>query len=391
MSYYVDITAAGGMTYFRLVRANLWRRKARTILTSLSAVVAFLLFGLLNGVDAYLKQVVDRAHLDVLITSSTGGLPMPFAYLQRLKAVPGITETSYMLVIGGTWRKPTNHISVLMTDPKSFFGIDGDMQVPQTAIAALANARTGALITPALARKYGWKPGDTVTLKTGTPQKNGTSNWPFQIVGLYDIPSAPDAPVIIANYAYGNETQAANRDTVLQYWSRIADPKQAGAISSAVDALFVNSPVQTLTMSQKDATQFLFSRIGNISFFLDAIIAAVFFTLLLLVGNALMQAYRERIRELALLKTLGFSDMKLAVLVMAEALLLCLVSAAIGLGLAWVALPLFGKATGAGLPHPSAIVIVTGLAAAALTALVCGAVPAWKAGRLTIATALARH
>jgi putative ABC transport system permease protein len=379
------------MGYLKLVRANLWRRKARTILTALSTVVAFLLFGLLNGVDAYFQQVLDHAHLDVLVTSSTGGLPLPFAYLQRLQAVPGVTTITYILQIGGTYIRPTQHLAVLMTEPKSFFRLDQDMKVSQADLQALAQTRIGALATPVLAQKYGWKRGDLITMKSGTPQKNGSSNWQFRIIGFYDLTLAPDAPVLIANYSYADNAQAANRGTVLQYWSLIANPRDAAPISRAIDNLFVNSPVQTRTMSQKDATQSLFTRLGNISFFLDAIIAAVFFTLLLLVGNALMQSYRERIRELALLKTLGFSDTLIAGLVMTEALLLCLASAVLGLGLAWIALPLFGKATGAALPHPPPIVFATGLGLAALTALVCGAIPAWKAGRLTIATALARH
>lgn len=153
----------------------------------------------------------------------------------------------------------------------------------------------------------------------------------------------------------------------------------------------MNSPAQTRTLSQKDAAQSALARIGNIDFFLDAIIAAVFFTLLLLVGNTLMQSYRERIREFALLKTLGYSDGTLASLVVAESMVLCVAAAAIGLSLAWIALPIFGRSTGGALPHPPRIVAVSGVCAAILVGFICGAVPAWSASRLTIVGALAVH
>jgi putative ABC transport system permease protein len=177
----------------------------------------------------------------------------------------------------------------------------------------------------------------------------------------------------------------------MQYLAHIDNPAHAGAISETIDDLFVNSPVQTRTMSAKDLVQSLLARIGNIDFLLDSILAAVFFTLLLLVGNALMQSFRERIPEFAILKTLGFTDGQVGILVIGEAVLLCLGAAILGLALAWFGVPALAKVIGGALPHPPAIVVVEGLLAAVLVGIVCGIIPGWKARRLSIIQALAER
>jgi putative ABC transport system permease protein len=222
-----------------------------------------------------------------------------------------------------------------------------------------------------------------------TPQKNGR-DWQFQIVGTFTLSQMPNVPVLIANYDYADAARAANAGTVMQFWSLIDKPARAGAISGAIDELFSNSPAQTRTMSQKDAAQSAISRVGNIDFLLNAIIAAVFFTLLLMLGNVLMQSFRERTREFGLLKTVGFSDRRVAGLLIGEAVLLCLAAAVIGLAAAWFILPIFAQATGGMLPHPPAVIFVDGLVAAIVVGVVCGVIPAWKVSRLTIVETLRR-
>jgi len=379
------------MKYASLVWVGLRRSRARTILTLLSAIVAFLLFGILNGIGAYLNQAVERAHLDILVTNSAGGLPMPFPYLARIQSVAGVKSTTHLTQAAGYYKTPRNRLAIFAADPGTFFRTVSDMQSSEGDQKAIGETRIGALITPAMARKYGWKRGDAISIRADrTPQKNGSADWRFQIVGFFNIDAAPDAPILMTNYSYFDAARATGTGTVQQALTLIGNPANAGVISNAIDGIFVNSPVQTRTMSQKDAAQSALARVGNIAFFLNAIIAAVFFTLLLLVGNALMQSFRERIREFAVMKTLGFSDTKIAALVMAEALVLCVAAAVIGLTVAWIGLPLFGKATGGILPHPPWGVAGLGMIVALLVGLVCGTIPAWKANRLTIVGGLAR-
>jgi putative ABC transport system permease protein len=209
-------------------------------------------------------------------------------------------------------------------------------------------------------------------------------------MGLFTFDQAPDAPFLIGNYSYGDAARAANAGTTMQFWSLVDDPARAGTVSQAIDELFANSAAQTRTMSQKDAVQSALSRVGNIDFFLNAIIAAVFFTLLLMVGNVLMQSFRERTREFGLLKTVGFSGGRIAGLLIGESLLLCVAAAVIGLPAAWFMLPIFAQTTGGSLPHPPVIVVIEGLFAATAVGLGCGALPAWKVSRLTIVETLRR-
>jgi putative ABC transport system permease protein len=378
------------MGTIQLVWAGLWRRRARTIFALLSAIAAFLLFGVLNGVHAFLQQTVERAHLDILVTNNPGGLPMPLAYHRRISNVAGIKASTYIAPLIGYVGKPSNHVTVLMTDPAQIFQINADMQATPSDLEEISRTRIGVLATAGLARDNGWKKGNMIFVHSNvTPQKNGR-DWQFQIVGTFTFSQAPNAPILIANYSYGDAARAANAGTALQFWSLIGNPARAGAVSGAIDDLFSNSPAQTRTMSQKDATQSAMSRIGNIDFFLNAIIAAVFFTLLLMLGNVLMQSFRERTREFGLLKTVGFSDRRVASLLIGEAVLLCLGAAIIGLSGAWFILPIFAKATGGVLPHPPAIIFADGLLAAILVGVVCGVVPAWKVSRLTIVETLRR-
>lgn len=378
------------MGLISLVWAGLWRRRARTIFALFSAIAAFLLFGVLNGVHAFLQQTVEQAHLNVLMTGNPGGLPMPLAYYRQISNVPGIKATAYTFPVGGYVGKPTNRVVVMMTEPAKLFQIEADMQGAPSDLAKLGRTRMGVLASAGLARDNGWKKGDTIFVHSeGMPQKNGR-DWQFQILGTFAFSRAPNAPLLIGNYSYGDEARAANAGTVQQFWSLIDNPARAGAVSQAVDELFANSPAQTRTMSQKDAAQSAISRIGNIDFFLNAIIAAVFFTLLLMLGNVLMQSFRERTREFGLLKTVGYSDRRVAGLLVGEAMLLCLGAAVMGLSAAWFILPIFAKMTGSRLPHPPLTIFADGMMAAILVGLVCGVMPAWKVSRLTIVETLRR-
>jgi putative ABC transport system permease protein len=194
------------------------------------------------------------------------------------------------------------------------------------------------------------------------------------------------------NYTYLDAARLSGKGTMQRLIARIRNPVQAAEISSAIDAMFANSPVATRTETEKDFAEAQLSQIGDIGFIVNAIISAVFFTLLLLVGNSLMRAFRERRREFAVLKALGFSDGKVAALVIAEAISVCGISVLAGLGLARIALPLLGRATGGLLPALMPLSVpLAGAFAALLVAIAGGAIPALLARRLSIVDALSAH
>jgi putative ABC transport system permease protein len=380
------------MKYLGLVWAGLWRRKTRTVLTLLSAIVAFFLFGTLQGVDSAINQMLGAAHLDRLTISSLGQLPMPLAYREQIAAVPGVSNIVATNLAVGYYQAPRNLVAAYATDPQAYFRLYPENVATHADIAALTNTRDGVILSQALANQFHLKRGDRISLHLAAmPRADHSSDWPVEIVGISTLTTNPGAPLAIFNYDYFDAARLSNKGTVQLYMMHIADPARAGEISAAIDALFANSPVVTHTQTERDFAQGALAQLGDINFFIDMIIGAAFFTLLLLVGNALMQSFRERRKEFAVLKAIGFSDAGVAGLLIGEAMLFCLAASLFGLLLSRGFLPLLGRATGGGLtPHLSPGVLAAGLALGALVGLVSAAIPAWRAGRLVIADALAR-
>ena len=248
-----------------------------------------------------------------------------------------------------------------------------------------------ALVGEDLAAERGWKIGDRIPLGSAVwRRKDGAESWEFEIVGSYRSPSGkvPTNELWI-NYDYFDEARAAGNGTVTLYFVKINESKGAAEIAERIDALFANSMFETQTQSEKDWLRGQIGQIGDIAFFVNAIIGAVMFALLFVTGNTMMQSVRERIPELAVLKTYGFSNLGLVSLVLAESLVLCSVAAAIGIGIAAAISPAIYRELGAGglnLPLP---VVSMGFALAAAFAVVSAALPALRAQRLSIVDALA--
>ena len=379
------------MKYFPLIWAGLWRKRTRTVFTLLSIVTAFLLFGLLQGVNSAFSRGVAGANVDRLYVQSRISFtePLPFADLPQIEAVPGVAGVAYASWFGTYYQDPKNFVFSFPADVDRYFSIYSEFKLPSDQLDALSHTRTGAVIGRQLADKYGWKIGDKVPLhSTIWVRKGGTSDWTFDIVGIYDDPEEPArASQFLFNHDYFDEARSFSKGMVGWYIVRLADSSRAVEVAGAIDHLFANSTYETKTVTEKENAQSFLKQIGDINFIVDAIVGAVLFTLLFLTGNMMMQSVRERIPEFAVLKTLGFSDTGVLVLVLAESLLLCLAAAAIGLAGATAIFPMLKDVIGV-VSLPS-VVIVIGLVIAVLLALASGLPPAWRAKRLNIVDALA--
>ncbi len=385
------------MKFFRLVWAGLWRKKVRTIFTLLSIVIAFVLFGTLQGIDTAFKQLVDQGRLNVLVTQNPAGLPLPLADLSQIEAVHGVTGVTYRSLFIGDYQSLRNIVIVLPIDTAHYIALNRNIfSVSPTQLAAFQHDRTGALITESLAQRLHWKVGDHVPVHALNAQKkDGGSDWTFDIVGTFDLPNNPsrEQSLLLMNYDYFDTARAADTGTVLSYQVNIADASQAAAISNTIDNLFANSAHRTLTQTEKASAQGQLAQIGDLDFFVEAIVGAAFATLLLLTGSTLMQAFRERIHEFAVMKTLGFTDGGIATLVVSEAILLSVGAAVIGLLLAHALLPAVGALAQGQIPglHLPWIVFGAGIAGGVLLALASVLPAAWRARRLSIIDALAVH
>lgn len=383
------------MKYFPLIWAGLWRKRARTVLTLFSVATAFVLFGLLNGVtagfDSLINRAADSSRLRTVSRVNVSS-PLPLSYRARIAGVPGVVSVMPLNVLLAHYRDPKNNVGGLAVDMSQFEALGSDFLIPKDQMQAMLHTPDGAIVGSELLEKYHWHIGQRVTLQSMVfKQKNGSYDWTFDIVGSYKIrkDGYPENNDFFLNYHYFDEARAGGNGTVTMYFVKVSDPAKAPQIGQQIDALFRNSPDETLTQSDRAYIRSQIDRVGNINFIVDGIVGAVLFTLLFLTGNTMMQSIRERIPELAVLKTYGFGNTSITALVIGESLLLCLVAAAIGLGIAALAFPSVYKALNvAPLPLPPTVV-AAGAAIAVALAMVSALPPVWRARRLKIVDALA--
>jgi putative ABC transport system permease protein len=385
------------MKYLPFVWATLWRRKTRTIFTLLSIVVAFLLFGVLETVDyAFAHATGGVTGADKLVTTNKYSitLSLPFSYRQEIHSVPGVVEVTWITWFGGYYQESKNFVFALPIDTETYFNLHrNEFIVDDAQMKAFRNTRTGALANSALMKKFGWKVGDKIPLHSTiwTQKKDGSLDWTFDIVGSFDAKDPTQASQqsssLLFHYELFDEGRSFGKGDVGWFEERVSDPAQSAAIAAKIDGLFANSSNETKTQPAKDFAMAFIKQFGDIGFVLRAILGAVFFTLLFLTGNTMMQSVRERVPELAVLKSLGFSDATVLRLVLAESLLLCVLGAFIGLALSYTVLPIVKQGLQGVELSPRAL--LPGVGIAILLALVIGLAPALRAMRLNIVDALA--
>ncbi len=385
------------MKYFILVWAGLWRRPLRTILTLLSIIVAFLLYGTLHGVTSSFDDAIDQMSDTRLRVQSRVNLieSLPIAYLPQIEALPGVDGVGYYQALVAYYQEPRNALQVGAVGLDGFLDVYPEIVVPEDQVEAMRRTRTGALVGRDLAEEWGWNIGDRVTLRSQVfTQADGSDVWDFDIAGIYEFDEAFGdfaAQEIYVHFDYFDEARIQNRGMVLLYFVKVGSVERAAAIGQRIDAMFENSRFATQTLNEKDWVRSQIQRIGNIDFFVNAIIGAVFFTLLFLTGNTMWQSVRERIPELAVLKTYGFGNATIVGLVAAESLLLCVSAAGIALAAAATFFPQIFRSMGiGGLPLPASV-IALGLAIGVFVAIVSALPPAWLAQRLNVVDALARR
>ena len=376
--------------YFPLVWAGLTRKKLRTVFTLLSIVVAFLLFGLLQGVNSAFNRGVEGAHLNRLVVQGKVSMTdqLPLAYRGQIAAVPGVTGVTFASWFGGYYQDTKNNIFSFPVEASTYFDLFPEIKIRKDQLDALIKTRTGAVIGRKLAEKYGWKVGDTIPIKsTIWTKQDGTSDWSFTVVGIFENPGdTAQEQRLFFNNDYFDEARSIYKGLVGWYSVSIENPGHATAIAEAIDKLFANSEHETKTITEKEFTQSFLKQMGDINFIVSSIIGAVFFALLFLTGNTMMQSVRERIPEFAILKTIGYSDGAVLSVVVAEGLVLALMAAALGLAGSAAAFPLLESVVG--VPRLPPTVLVLGFFYAVLLALVTALLPGLRVARLNIVDAL---
>ena len=385
------------MKYLQLVWAALMRHKARTVFTLLSVAAAFLLFGLLDSVrGAFAGAGNSVAGLNRLVTVSkiSFTLQLPKSLLERIQAVPGVADVTYANWFGGIYQDPKNFFPNEAV-AGNFLDAYPEWKISAAERAAFRDTRTGAVVGAALAQKYHWKVGDKIPLQgTIFPQKDGTNTWILDLVGIYHIADPQQRSqenALLFNWDYFDEARAFGNGNIGWYVVKVADPATADRVAQSVDALSVNSDHETKTQSEHAFQLAFVSQFGDIGLIVGAIMAAVFFTLILLTGNTMAQAVRERIPELAILKTIGFTSGSVLGLLLAEAILLLLLGGVIGILLAGLVANGLQLSMGITLPPivTALAVWMRSLALMVLLGIVVGAMPAYRGLRLRVVDAMA--
>ena len=385
------------MKFLPLLWANLRRHKARTLFTFLSIVIAFVLFAYLAAVKVAFRAGVDVAGADRLFTTHKTSIIMslPIAYQNQIASVPGVALVTHSSWFGGIYQNPNQGFQGVFqapVDPEAYLAMYPEFVVPDAEKRAWFTDREGVLVGRKTAERFGWKVGDRVPVQaTIWRKKDGSSTWEFNVRGIYDGGQGIDTTQFLFHYDYFDEARLFGQGQIGWYVVRIEDPSKAAEIGKAIDRLFENSAYETKTVTEKALAQSFADQIGDIGAIIQWILVAVFFTLLLVAGNAMAQSVRERTNELAVLKTLGFTNRGVLAMVLAEAGLLAVLGGGIGLAIGALAISA-GDPTGGFLPifYFPGKDAAWGVVLVLLLGVATGLLPALQAMRLSIVEALRR-
>ncbi len=380
------------MKFISLIWAALFRKPVRSLLTLLSIFVAFLLFGLLQSASIAFSQGISFSGADRLAVAPKYSMTdmMPVSYQNQIKNVKGVKAVSHQTWFGGTYKEVSNFFPRWPVPAKEFLAMYPEYVLPEKQKQVFINSRTGAIVGRSLADEYNLKVGDRIPIIPDIWQNKDNATWEFDLVGIFEGKTdTVEENQMFINFEYFDEYRVWGEGEVGNFMVQIDDSEAGAAIAAEIDALFANSTSETKTSTEKAYAQMFANQVGDIGFIMTSILSAVFFTILLLTGNTMAQAVRERIPELAILKTLGFSNMAVLIIVLAESVFISLLGALPGLALAAAIMPGLGESVPfLGDIKFTTTILTQGVTLALLLGLLVGLPPSLRALRLNIVDAL---
>lgn len=383
------------MTLPGLVLANFKRHRLRVLLTVLSVMMAFLLFGYLAAIRQAFEMGVDVAGADRLVVRHKVSIIqlLPQSYEADIERIEGVADATHATWFGGIYQDPKNFFAQLPVKPEEYLAMYPEFQLPEDQKENWLRTKTGVVAGRAIVDKFGWKIGDRIPLQATIWRPKDGNSWEFDLVGIYEgVEKGTDTTQFLMRHDYFDENRQFGEGLVGWYLIRVEDPDQAVAIAEQIDAEFANSPAETKTETEGAFVQAFADQVGNVGAMVTAILSAVFFTILLVAGNTMAQSVRERTRELGVLKAIGFTDARVLALVISESMLLGVIGGTLGLGLAWLMVA-GGDPTGGALPifYFPLDDLVIGIVLVLLLGAVAGLLPAVQAMRLHPVEALRRE
>ena len=383
------------MKFLHLIWSNLQRKKLRSLLTLLSILVAFLLFGYLSAINQALAGGVTLAGQNRLWVRHKVSIiqSLPESYKARIERIPGVAAATHQTWFGGVYQDPKNFFPQMPVVPEEFLDMYPEFLLSPEEKQVWFKTRTGAIVGRKTADRFHWKIGDKVPILSSIyGKKDGSRLWEFDIVGIYDgKEKGTDTTQLFFQYDYFEEARLWNKGQVGWYIVRVKDPEQAAEVAKRIDEEFENSTAETKAEPEGAFLQGWAKQIGDITLITATILSAVFFTILLVAGNTVAQSVRERTGELGVLKAMGFTNAQVLALVLGESCLLAVLGGGLGLGLACLLISR-GDPTGGMLPlffFPT-LEVLKGAALSVALGFVAGVFPALQAMRLRVADALRR-
>lgn len=382
------------MKYWMIVKSGINRKKIRTFMTIFSIATAFLLFSLGRSVAVAFNSEVDFAGKDRLIVVSrlafTESLPM--AHKTRIESVEGVETVVWRQWFGGTYIDRQNFFPKWPV-PENYFDVYPEWELSEGAQEAFSRNITGIIVGKDLADKFGWNIGDRIPIIADIWPKKDGGVWEFDIVGTYINKKNGEQDEAFINWKYFDEARIYETGRPGNYIVKVKDPEKAETVAKEIDELFKNSLDETKTSTEEAFSRMFAEQIGNIGLIINSVLAASFFTILLLTGNTMSQAVRERTPELGALKAVGFSDRLILFFILAESFFLCVSGALIGVIIAYLLFPMFsGVAIGfSGEIDFSISIVISSVLVALVTAVISGTIPALSAMRLNVVDALRKN
>lgn len=380
-----------------LIGKNLFRKKLRAALMLLSILIAFTIFGVLAAFHKAFTAGEDVAAADRLVTVNKINFtqPLPIAYFNRVRGVEGVKQVTHLNWFGGYYQDPRNFLIVMAVEPETYMDVYGaDLEFPAVMRRDFIANRTGALVGKAMADRWGWQVGDRVPISSNIfSQKNASHSWDMTIVGIFNNRTPQlDTNFMVFQYDYFDETRSFGKDMIGWMTIKTTSSSLNDRVAKAVDQMFANSSYETSTDTEKAFNKAFAAQFGNIALIVVLVVGAAFATILMIVGNTMVMAVRERTREIGVLKTLGFPGARILRLVLGESLLLALLGGLAGIAVATVATMALSPSLAnfvPGMTMTPGIVLIALLLMVGLGVLT-GLIPALNAMRLKITTALGR-
>ncbi len=386
------------MKDFGLILSGLGRKKFRTGLLIFAIFIAFLIYAVLGAFQASLTNAAGPSSKNRLIVSNRINFtqPLPLAYERRIARIDGVTKTSIQMWFGGYFQEPRNFLLAFAIDPDSYTQIYKELNIPEDQRKAFVDGRDSILVGRSVADQYGWTLGQQIPISSNIWRRaDGGSTWPVVIRAIYDGDGKTPTSAVYVHYKYLDEARAFAKDTIGNVIVTTAGADQNDRVVQAIDVEFQNSPAETKTTTEEEFNAAFINQQGNLSQIIIAVTGVAFLTILLIVGNAMSGAIRERTGEIAVMKTIGFTSGRIARIVIGETLVISILGGLLGIAAAAL---LVGGVGAIGSTFSAffstlsltPVIVLIGVGLMVVLGTLTGAIPAWNAMRINVISAFRR-